>query len=193
MDGYNDADADGAINLQSETNFSATMNAGERDLGAAELGAAIDYTEQTMQAFLPGRVIIPHADGTLLDEDFALLQEQRDAAADGWERALAATAIHDFNDTLEDTLAEEYSFADHTKHWGELKGFLLTLQFNPRAQVSDEDLLMFHELIGVAPVFPAQSGIAHYLADLVAARNLLADAYAFDGALIGDEFGENGC
>lgn len=190
--GYNDADADGAIDLGAELNFSASVNAGKRDLAAAELGAATDYTEQTMLAFLTGRAIITHAGGSLSDEDFALLQEQRDLAVDGWERALAATAIHYFNVTIRDTLADEYSFADHTKHWAELKGFLLTLQFNPRSQISDADLVTVHDTVGVAPVLPADSGADQRVADLVAARDLLAGAYGFDSALIGDGAGENG-
>ena len=192
VDGYNDYDADGAIDLQSEINFSASVNAGKRDRGAAELGAATDFTEQTMQAFLTGRAIITHANGALSDEDMMLVQEQRDLAVDGWERAIAATAIHYFNATIKDTNADEYSFNDHTKHWGELKGFLLALQFNPRSQVSDADLQAIHELVGVAPVFPGEMGVAQYLADLVSARNTLAAAYEFDAALIGDDFGENG-
>lgn len=192
VDGYNDWDRDGAINLQSEINFAASVNAGKRDVGSAELGAATDYTEQTMQAFLTGRAIITHANGALSDEDMALVVEQRDLAVDGWERALAATAIHYFNDTLQDMLAEEYNFSDHTKHWGELKGFLLALQFNPRSQVSDEDLLTIHEMVGTAPLFPGAMGSAQYIADLVSARNMLAEAYGFDDALIGDEAGENG-
>jgi len=192
VNGYNDFDGDGAIDLQAEINFSASVNAGKRDRGAAALGAATDYTEQTMQAFLTGRAIITHAGGALSEEDMAAVVEQRDLAVDGWERALAATAIHYFNDTIKDTLADEYNFADHTKHWGELKGFLLALQFNPHAQVSDEDLLAIHDFVGTAPVFPGQMGQAQYIADLVAARDLLAEAYAFDAALIGDEQGENG-
>jgi hypothetical protein len=192
VDGYNDYDEDGAINLQSEINFAASVNAGKRDRGAAALGAATDYTEQTMQAFLTGRAIITHADGALSKEDMAAVQEQRDLAVDGWERALAATAIHYFNDTIKDTNAEEYSFNDHTKHWGELKGFLLALQFNPRSQVTDEQLQAIHDLVGVVPLFPGQNGVAQYLADLVSARNMLAAAYEFDAALIGDDMGENG-
>jgi hypothetical protein len=34
--------------------------------------------------------------------------------------------------------------------------------------------------------------VAQYLADLVSARNMLAAAYEFDAALIGDDMGENG-
>jgi hypothetical protein len=193
VNGYNDFDGDEAIDLKSEINFAASVNAGKRDRGAAGLGVeGIDFTEQTVTAFLTGRAIITFADGALSDEDFALLQEQRDIAVDGWERAIAATAIHYFNDTLQDMLADEYSYDDHTKHWGELKGFLLSLQFNPRSQVSDEDLTDIHALVGTAPAFPGDMGSAQYIADLVEARGMLADAYGFDAALIGDEQGENG-
>ncbi len=192
VDGYNDYDEDGSIDLKSEINFSASVNAGKRDVGAAGLGAETDFTEQTMTAFLTGRAIISHAGGALSEEDMTLLQEQRDLAVDGWERALAATAIHYFNDTIKDTLAGEYNFADHAKHWGELKGFLLALQFNPRSQVSDEDLLTIHELVGTAPVFPSEAGVISYVDDLIEARDSLAAAYEFDAALIGNDLGQDG-
>jgi len=69
---------------------------------------------------------------------------------------------------------------------------LLTLQFNPRSQISDADLASIHETVGVAPVFPADPGAQQWVTDLARARNILADAYAFDSALVGDEVGENG-
>lgn len=189
---YEDYDGDGAIDIKSEINFSASTNAGKRDKGAAELGVETDYTTQTMTAFLTGRAIITAAGGALSAERMAALEEQRDIAVDGWERAVAATAVHYFNDTIQDMLAADYSFADHAKHWGELKGFLLTLQFNPRSQVSEEDLQTIHELVGTAPVIPGTEGDAAYIEDLLTARGLLADSYGFDAALVGDDNGENG-
>ena len=89
-------------------------------------------------------------------------------------------------------LADDYSFDDHAKHWSELKGFLLMLQFNPRSQVRDEDLADIHDLVGTAPVFPGDAEAGQAVADLIEARGMLAAAYQFDAALVGDEQGENG-
>ena len=189
--GYNDIDGDGAIDLTSEINYGASVNAAKRDRGAAS-DAPTDMSTETMNAFLAGRHIIATAEGALSDEQLDALRAERDAALLGWEKAIAATAIHYFNDSIRDTNADEYSFSDHTKHWGELKGFLLSLQFNPHSPLNDADLATIHGLVGTAPVFPSDEGVGDYLADLVTARDLLAAAYGFDAANIGDENGENG-
>ncbi len=191
--GHHDANGDGKIDLKAEYSFGASINAAKRDLGAAELGVATDYTSQTMQGFVRGRAIIAAADGPLSTTARADLEAARDEAVDGWERALAATAVHYFNDTLQDMNAsDDYAFADHAKHWSELKGFLLMLQFNPAAQVSAEVLESIHDRVGMAPVAPGQPGAQDYAAGLVAARGLLVEAYGFDPALAGDDAGEGG-
>ncbi len=190
--GYHDANADGAIDLESEINFGASVNAAKRDRGAAALGVTTDYTEQTMRAFLEGRAIITAAAGPLSEAQREDLEAQRDLAVDGWERALAATAVHYFNDTLKDMNAADYDFVGHAKHWSELKGFLMMLQFNPRSQVSREVLTSIHDLVGTAPVLPNAVGADGYATDLVSARGMLVDAYGFDAALVGDEAGEGG-
>lgn len=189
--GYHDLDGDGAIDLGSEINFGASVNAAKRDRGAAS-SALTDMSHDTMSAFLAGRHIISTAGGALSEAQLDALREQRDAALLGWEQALAATAIHYFNDTIRDTNAADYSFSDHAKHWAELKGFLLSLQFNPHSPLGDADLATIHERVGTAPVFPSDPGLADYVADLVSARDLLAAAYGFDAANVGDEQGENG-
>ncbi len=189
--GYNDYNGDGAIDLISEINYSASVNAGKRDRGSAD-SAPTDFSTTTMTAFLTGRAIIAAADGALSDEQMADLVEQRDIALDGWERALAATAVHYVNDTIKDMNASDYNFADHAKHWGELKGFLLALQFSPHSQVSDADLATAHSLVGTAPVLPGTGAEADYINDLIAARDILGSSYGFDAANLGDANGENG-
>ncbi len=194
--GHHDTDADGAIDLGSENNVGASVNAAKRDRGAAALGAPTDLTARTMDAFLRGRAIITDADGELSPSQRADLEAQRDAVLDGWERAIAATAVHYFNETLRDMTGGDYDFVAHAKHWSELKGFLLMLQFNPRSQVSREVLISLHDAVGLAPVVPPSSGgnadVDAYAAALVSARDTLADAYGFDAALRGDAAGEGG-
>lgn len=190
--GHHDTDADGAIDLGSEINFAASVNAAKRDRDAAALGAPTDFTARTMDAFLRGRAIIASADGALSESQRADLETQRDAALDGWERALAATTVHYFNDTLRDMTGDDYDFAQHAKHWSELKGFLLMLQFNPRSQVSQEVLSSLHDAVGLTPVVPGDPDADAYAAALVSARDTLADAYGFNPALRGDAAGEGG-
>ena len=88
----------------------------------------------------------------------------------------------------------DYSFATHAKHWGEMKGFALGLQFNPHSPVSDSDFDTIHNLFGDAPVLSNASAeeIESYRADLITARSLMGTAYGFDADNLGDDAGENG-
>jgi len=180
--GYQDVDGDGAIDLQSEYNFSASVNAAKRDRGSS---TGTNYTRDAMEAFLAGRALInARAGQALTEEEMISLQGYRNDAVFAWEAAIGATIVHYINDTLEDMDAfgtDDYDFLDHAKHWSEMKGFALGLQFNPRSPVSDMQFAELHGLIGDAPVLPdADSGaIDSYRDDLLAARALLQDAYGF--------------
>ncbi|MFW5926116.1 MAG: DUF4856 domain-containing protein, partial [Myxococcota bacterium] len=176
--GSHDTDGDGRIDLESEYNFGNSVNAGKRDLGA---NVDPDFTGQAFQAFLTGRAIINAAVGRpLTDEEMADLKEQRDLAVEAWEKAIVATIVHYINDTIVETghigTPEDYDFATHAKVWSEMKGFALGLQFNPRSPLSDEDFTTLHTLIGDAPVLE-EAGAADYRDDLLAARDLLQQAY----------------
>ncbi len=181
-----DHDGNGAIDLLSEYSFGAAQNASKRDLGASET-APTDFSGDTMTAFLTGRAIIAAANGDLSDADLAALQRQRDAAIEGWEKALAATAVHYINDTLRDLNDDAVGFDTLAKHWSELKGFALALQFNPRMTLTDEQFAALHTWIGDAPGIDAS-----YQTNLLEARSVLAEAYNFDAANIGDDLGEDG-
>lgn len=183
---YVDHDEDGVIDLTREYSFGASINASKRDNGAAE-GAETDFSRETMVAFLTGRAIIAAADGPLSDEDLAALQAQRDIAVTGWEKSLAATAVHYINDSVQD-IDTDAAWEDLAGHWSELKGFVLALQFNPRKAISDTDFATLNELIGTAP----GSDLQAYKADLIAARDILGTTYEFDAANLGDANGEGG-
>jgi hypothetical protein len=139
----------------------------------------------------------------LTAEQFTELQGYRDDATAAWEKSISATVVHYINDTLQDMNTfgtEDYNFYDHAKHWGEMKGFALALQFNRRSPLMDsEDVMMtkFYDmqmLMGTAPVLPTAStdDQAAYRADLIEARTLIGLAYGFDAANLGDDNGENG-
>lgn len=191
--GYHDSDGDGAIDLKSEYNFGASVNAAKRDRGASE-AAPTDYTKDVFEAFVAGRQLIADTAGALSPEQLATLEGHRDAIVEGWEKALAATAVHYINDSLQDLAkvgTADFELADLAKNWSELKGFALSFQFNPRSPLSDAAFAEFHALIGDAPDFSAD-GVEAYRGKLRAARKLLKAAYEFADANMGDDDGEGG-
>lgn len=181
-----DTNGDCRIDFQSEVNFGASGNAAKRDRGAT---TDVDFTGDAFAAFVAGRALIASVDGPLSDEQLTTLRGHRDAAERAWEGAYAATVVHYINDVLADMEAfgtEEYSFLDHAKHWGEMKGFALGLQFNPRSPLHDlsGDGTLFeqlHAFLGDAPVLAAASDedVAAYGEALLSARALLREAYDF--------------
>lgn len=190
-----DTNGDGDIDLYSEYSWGHSINAAKRDLGA---NVATDYTAQAWMGFWNGRSLLAETAGTeLTTTQMDELVSYRDEAILAWENAIAATVVHYINDTLQDMNTfdtADYSFADHAKHWGEMKGFALVLQFNPHSPLSDAKFVEFHGLVGDAPVLhTADAGtISDYRDDLIAARTLLGDAYGYDADNLGDENGENG-
>ncbi|MBY5990904.1 DUF4856 domain-containing protein [Ferrimonas balearica] len=175
--GQHDTNGDGAIDLMSEYNFGQSINAAKRDLGAT---VATDFRSSAINAFLAGRQIITDAEGNLTDAELAALKDQAAIAVEAWEMAIVATVVHYINDTHADladlaAASAEFSYADLAKHWSEMKGFALGLQFNPNAALTDAQFEQLHTLMGDMPV--TSGDIAGYQADLLSARALLAEAY----------------
>ncbi len=214
---------DSAIDVRSEFNFGSSTNCPKRDQGSAGNTNPTDFTREVFDAFLLGREILQNAadpatgtaPGTLSAEADEALQAQITIAVQTWEKCIAATVIHyinavtsDMNDFIGDEFVNLDNFLNLAKHWGEMKGFALGLQFNPRSpfrtgevvvagtsqavSVSIADLQMVLDLMGTAPVLAdgtqngtlagtdAASARSGYLADLMAARDILEAAYAFD-------------
>jgi hypothetical protein len=193
---YADMDGDGAIDLLSEVSFAASINAAKRDKGASK-SAPTDFTGDAYSGFYQGRAIIAAATGALTDDELDDVKANRDRAIEAWEKSIAATVVHYINGTLQDMNTfdtADYNFGDHAKHWSELKGFAMWPQFNPRSPMTDADFDSLHAFIGEAPVLPNASAdaISDYRDNLVAAKELLASAYDFEPANLGDENGENG-
>ncbi|MGJ8680954.1 DUF4856 domain-containing protein [Paraglaciecola sp.] len=176
---YHDTNGDGTIDFNSEYNFGQSPNASKRDLGAT---VATDFSADAMNAFLGGRKLLNDTAGTALtDDQMAELLVFRDAARSGWDKAIAATVIHYINDVnadLSNIGTAEYSYADIAKHWSEMKGFGLGLQFNPASPLSDTDFAQMHTLFGDMPVLTGD--VAAYQADLLSARALIQAAYNFN-------------
>ena len=86
------------------------------------------------------------------------------------------------------------NFESLARHWGEMKGFALGLQFSPfspfRLESEDatvDDLKELLSLMGDAPVLPNgtqlgvafEGGVEGYQEDLLSARRILQDTYDF--------------
>ncbi|MEZ9821324.1 DUF4856 domain-containing protein [Shewanella sp. 10N.286.45.A1] len=184
--GSHDTDGDGKIDLRSEYNFGQSVNAAKRDMGTADNAAATDYTTQAMTAFIAGRKLINDNVGTALTE--AQLEDLKGHAMNGldaWERAIVATVVHYINDVNGDLAAlatdgdsADFNYENLAKHYSEMKGFALGLQFSEYAGISDADFEKLHMLMGDEPVLTGD--VDAYIADLTEARGILQASYELD-------------
>lgn len=181
--GMHDSNKDGAIDFKSEFIFGHASNAAKRDLGTKDNVEPTDFSTAAMEAFLAGRALITSTNAVALtDEQMDELKVHAYNAVLNWEKAIAATAVHYINDTLDDYAdfgTDSFNFADAAKHWSELKGFLISLQFNPHSPLSDADFEEVNMLIGDQLELVAENK-AQFETDLKAARTILANAYQFN-------------
>jgi len=181
---YLDAGEDTSIDLYSEYSFGHSIALVKRDIGAID--ASTDFSKAAMDAFLNGRQLIQDNFGTDPVEGSGYhteLLQFAETALNNWENAIAATVIHYINDVISETNSlgtnEPASFANLAKHWSEMKGFALSLQFSPIAQISTADLASVHDKMGQGPVLGAGDAAVAYVAKLAEARELLQAAYGF--------------
>ena len=208
--GYYDTNQDGSIDVRSEFVLGHAQNCAKRDRGS---GDVTDYSKEAMDAFLLGREILGNAAqaGSMSDAALVALHDQISIAAKTWEKCIAATVVHYINDTAADmynydvpVFADLANFSDMAKHWAEMKGFALALQFSPFSPFRDgsvadidlDDLRNVLALMGDAPVLAdgSQGGVAatgdaaitvqNYIAGLMTARHILQTAYGFDPAVV---------
>lgn len=181
--GMHDTNSDAMIDFNSEFNWGHSQNAAKRDRGTASGAAPTDLTNDAMVAFIAGRKLLADTAGTPLTPAQMLeLQGFRDTALMAWEKSIAATAVHYVNDTLgdyENFGTDSFDYGDLAKHWSELKGFVVSLQFNRRSPLTDEQHEQVNTLIKDAPVLTADA-VEAYRADLISARDILRDAYGFN-------------
>ena len=178
---YHDTNGDGSIDFNSEYNFGHSANASKRDRGAT---VANDFSKEAMDAFLQGRKLLNDTAGVALtDAQKTELYGYRDTAVLTWEKAIAATVVHYINDVdadLEKISTDDFSYSTLAKHWSEMKGFALGLQFNKNTPLNDADFITVHTMMGDMPVLTGGAEVSAYRANLLIARNLLQAAYAFD-------------
>ncbi len=177
QDYVKDVNGDGKIDFQSEYNYAFARGAGKRDVGSV---TGTDFTKSVFDAFLGGRTSIVNQ-GTTTE-----LVAFRNQAAAEWEKVIAASVIHYINETLTDMseLTSESNASnspDLNKHWGEMKGYAMALQFNPMKKLSDAELATIQSLLGDHPIYavPGSLDYQSYLSALVDTRTRLQNAYGF--------------
>lgn len=169
-----DSNGDGSIDFKSEYNFGLSRNAGKRDKG----GSGVDFTKDIFDAFLAGRTAITNQ-GTVEE-----ISAHRQMAAEGMEKVIAATVVHYINDTLSDMsdigTADE-NIANLNKHWAEMKGYTVALQYNPFRLISDGQLAELHGIMGTAPKYdaPGSSEYDKQVSYYERAKVVLQTAYGF--------------
>ncbi|MCB9670538.1 MAG: DUF4856 domain-containing protein [Alphaproteobacteria bacterium] len=189
-----DVDVSGTIDLHREWSTGASANAAKRDLGAV---SPVDFTGDAWAAFHGGRELLASTTGDLTPAELDALRGYRDEALLAWERAIAATVVHYINEVLVDMGrfgTPDYVYADHAKHFSEMKGFALGFQFDPHSPLTDAQFAELHGYLADRPVLPGADATAveAYAADLRAARALLGTVYGFAPANLGDVDGTQG-
>ena len=172
-----DSNGDGSIDFKSEYNFGLSRNAGKRDKG----GSGVDLTQEIFDAFLRGRTLIANQ-GTEVD-----IIQQRQLAANGMEKVIAATVVHYVNDTLSDMSnlgTDAENRVNLNKHWAEMKGFTVALQYNPFKLIGDGQLRELHGIMGQAPSYDAPGTPAYdtTVRNYNRAKDVLQAAYGFSAA-----------
>ena len=172
-----DSNSDGSIDFKSEYNFGLSRNAGKRDKG----GSGVDFTQEIFSAFLAGRTAITNQGSV------AEISAYRQTAANGMEKVIAATVVHYINDTLSDMSklgTGEENIANLNKHWAEMKGYTVALQYNPFRLITDGQLAELHGIMGKAPIYdgPGSNAYNTQVNNYKRAKDVMQAAYGFSNA-----------
>ena len=124
-----DANGDGVVNLKSEMNYAHAYYA-----SAFDKGGQTNYYNTITKAFIHGREIIANANGAALtDAERSDLQAHARTICSNWERVIAeavfkyAGSVYADIEKLKANAGDAKAYRAYVKHWGELKGFALSL------------------------------------------------------------------
>lgn len=150
--GWADADKDGKVSLYTEMNYGHAYYAYSFDKDGKTT-----YGETIMNAFLDGRTLIANASAkALTDEQRTQLKAYRDTIVQNWEKVIAEAVFKYAGSTYSDIEKLESGqgdVMDYYKHWGELKGFMLALQYGGQhAKINKTTFEEIDNLIGYGPV-----------------------------------------
>ena len=147
-----DANNDGVVNLKSEMNYAHAYYA-----SAFDKGGVTDYYDTITQAFIDGRQIITDANGkALTSSQRNNLKSKARIICSNWERVIAesvfkyAGSVYADLEKLSKASGDGDAYKKYVKHWGELKGFALSLHTS--GQNLGEVGVKIDRLIGLGPV-----------------------------------------
>jgi len=153
-----DKDGDGSISRYTEYNYGASYYAASFDKDEKST-----YGADIMNAWLEGRTVITNAvdgDGfarVLTDVERTSLRDFAAVIQKNWEMVIAE-AVYKYagsshSDLTELELGTETKPKDYYKHWGELKGFMLSLQYGgASSKMTKAKFEEIDNLIGYGPV-----------------------------------------
>ena len=188
-----DVNGDGIVNLKSEMNYAHAYYA-----SAFDKGGQTNYYNTITQAFIDGREIIANANGeALTDAERSDLQAHARAICSNWERVIAeavfkyAGSVYADIEKLKANSGDAKAYRAYVKHWGELKGFALSLhtgKFSLGSIGADLD-----ELIGFGPVLMngtqvsgldatgayqlAPASVDEYMVNMLKVQNLMSEEF----------------
>lgn len=173
-----DTDNDGMISLLTEKIVGSARNVPRIDDTAVD--GDLNLSKEIMEAFLKGRQLITKRPTGYKTYVRAYAQ----VALTAWEKSFAGVTIHYINKTLKQYKAygtKGYDFLSWAKFWGEMKGYALVFQFNPKALMSDTTFDQLHTLMADRPVLPhaPKAEVDAYVTKLEQVRDLIGKTYGF--------------
>ena len=188
-----DANGDGVVNLKSEMNYAHAYYA-----SAFDKGGQTNYYNTITKAFIDGREIIANANGAaLIDSERFDLQAHARTICSNWERVIAeavfkyAGSVYADIEKLRANSGDAKAYRTYVKHWGELKGFALSLhtgKFSLGSLGAELDAL-----IGYGPVLMngtqvssldatgayqmADASVDGYMVNMLKVQNLMAEEF----------------
>lgn len=186
-----DRNQDGRIDLLSEAIFGSSVLAARLDMSAV---TPTNLTLDIFHALINGRHIISTAEGDLTVDEFQRLVEERNRVLNGWETVFVGTAIASMNNLIQKLNRPLQTGARLTflEDWSRMKGYLLALQFNPRARLDKAQQEELHEQIGASPVNLSDPTAITYIETLNQVKVTLGNVYGLDPNNLGDDAGVGG-
>ena len=156
---YADSNKDGKVNLYGEMTHAPAYYAASFDKSGKT-----SYLKNISKAFIDGRSVIAAAKGEKLsDSQRTTLRQYASIIESNWEKSLAEAVFKYAGSVYKDLNAikskgpNAKSLKTYIKHWGELKGFSLSLQTGRKNL--GETAVKLNRLIGFGPVMPNSSQV----------------------------------
>ena len=195
---YADKNGDGKVDLYREMVFAPAYYA-----AGSDKSKKTSYAKNITQAFLDGRKLITSAKGAALtDAQRNQLKSYAAIIGKNWEQTLAESVFKYAGSCYKDLAAIKAAVAQnkapgkslskYIKHWGELKGFSLSLQTGKHNL--GETAVRINRLIGIGPVLPnssqvtdidskgnyvksQSSGLGEYMVHMLKVQKLMVDKF----------------